>query len=187
MDLGNHTWSHADFNRLSVEEFEQEVEKGEPTIQRLMRDAGKKLTWFRFPMNHTGAVPAKRDAIAKYLTDRGYKTVASTIENEDYEFERAFRLMLAAHDGSAAKKLRADYLQYTAIEIDYYAALHRQLFGRETQHVMLLHANRLNAELIDDILRLFEARHYRFVSLAEAQADPAFLTPDTFATKFGPM
>jgi len=187
MDLGNHTWSHADFNPLSVEEFEQEIEKGEPTIQRLMRDAGKKLTWFRFPMNHTGGEAAKHDAIARYLSHRGYKAAASTIENEDYEFERAYRAMLAAHDASAARKLRAEYLRYTVTEIDYYAALHRQIFGRETAHVMLLHANRLNAGLIEDILDLFEARHYRFVTLAEAQSDPAFLTPDTFMTKFGPM
>jgi peptidoglycan/xylan/chitin deacetylase (PgdA/CDA1 family) len=187
MDLGNHTYSHADVDGVSLEEFEREIERGEATVRRLMREAGKKLTYFRFPMNHTGGIAARREAIAEYLARRGYKTAASTIENEDYEFERAFRLMLATHDVSAAKKLRADYLQYTAAEIDYYAALHRQIFGRETAHVMLLHANRLNAELIGDILRMFEARHYRFVSLAEAQADPAFLTPDTFATKFGPM
>ena len=90
-------------------------------------------------------------------------------------------------DEQTAAKLRAAYLQYTAAEIDYYGALHRQLFGRPTAQVMLLHVNRLNAELLDDILRMFESRGYRFVTLAEAQADPAFATPETFVTKFGPM
>jgi peptidoglycan/xylan/chitin deacetylase (PgdA/CDA1 family) len=187
MDLGNHTYSHTDLDGVSVEEFETDIEKGEATIQPLMREAGKKLVYFRFPMNHTGAAPAKREAIARYLAGRGYKPAISTIENEDYEFERAFRVMLSRRDAGQAKKLRAAYLRYTASEIDHYTALHRQVFGRETAHVMLLHANRLNAELLDDVLRLFEARKYRFVSLADAQADPAFLTPDTFVTKFGPM
>jgi len=187
MELGNHTWSHADFNSMSLVEFEREVEKGEGSIGPLMRKAGKKLAWFRFPMNHTGDVQPKRDAAAKYLARRGYTVATSTIENEDFEFERAFRLMLRAEDSKAAERLRAEYLRYTASEIDYYTDLHRRLFGRETAHVMILHANRLNAALMDEILQLFEARRYRFVTLAEAQADPAFQTPDTFVTKFGPM
>src|SRR6266404_6398737 len=154
MDLGNHTYSHADLDGVPVEEFETEIEKGEASIQPLMREAGKKLVYFRFPMNHTGGVPAKREAIARFLAGRGYKAAISTIENEDYEFERAFRVMLTRGDTGKAKRLRAEYLRYTASEIEYYAALHRQVFGRETAHVMLLHANRLNAELLDDVLRL---------------------------------
>jgi hypothetical protein len=39
-------------------------------------------------------------------------------------------------------------------EIDYYAVLHRQVFGREIPQVMLLHANRLNAAVLEDVLRL---------------------------------
>jgi polysaccharide deacetylase len=59
-------------------------------------------------------------------------------------------------------------------------------FGRETSHVMLLHANRLNADALDDILRVLEERQFRFVRLSEAQSDPAYQTPDAL-TKFGPM
>ena len=187
MELGNHTYSHRDFNAMSVEDFEREVEAGEASIAGLMRGAGRRLAWFRFPMNHTGDTASKREAAARYLARRGYRVATCTIENEDYEFERAFRSALAAGDAKAAEKLRAEYLRYTAAEIDYYADLHRRLFGRETAQVMLLHANRLNAALAEEILRLFEARGYRFVSLAEAQADPAFRTPETVATKFGPM
>jgi peptidoglycan/xylan/chitin deacetylase (PgdA/CDA1 family) len=186
MELGNHAYSHKDFNSLSLSEFEREVERGEASIAPLMRKGGKKLAWFRFPMNHTGDTLPKHDGAARYLEERGYQIATCTIENEDYEFERAFRAMLRARDLQAAEKLRAEYLRYTAEEIDYYTALHGRLFGRETAQVMLLHANRLNAALTDNILRLFEARNYRFVSLAEAQADPAFRTPEP-ATKSGQM
>jgi peptidoglycan/xylan/chitin deacetylase (PgdA/CDA1 family) len=187
MELGNHTYSHADFNALSVSEFEREVEEGEASIAPLVRKAGKDLLWFRFPMNHTGDTESKREAGARYLAKRGYRVATCTIENEDFEFERAFRQMLAAKDAGAAERLRAEYLRYTAAEIDYYAELHKSLFGRETAQVMILHVNRLNAALAEEILRLFEARHYRFVSLAEAQADSAFKSPDPFVTRFGPM
>src|SRR5262249_7383381 len=36
MTLGNHTYSHPDFNSLTVEQFEQEIVKGEPVTQKLM-------------------------------------------------------------------------------------------------------------------------------------------------------
>jgi hypothetical protein len=68
---------------------------------------------------------------------------------------------------------------YTSAEIDYYATLSNQVFGYESPQVMLLHDNRLNADVIEQVLRLFEEKRYRFVSLDAAQADPAYRTPET--------
>ena len=52
---------------------------------------------------------------------------------------------------------------------------------------MLLHANRLNAATIEPLLGLFRSGGYRFVSLAQAQADQAYSFMPAVATKFGPM
>jgi len=52
---------------------------------------------------------------------------------------------------------------------------------------MLLHDNRLNGDVIEQILRIFEEKQYRFVPLETAQSDAAYQTPDTYITKFGPM
>ena len=51
-DLGNHTYSHLDINDLSPEQIEQEIVRGESTLGPLMKEAGKKPEFFRFPMNH---------------------------------------------------------------------------------------------------------------------------------------
>jgi hypothetical protein len=51
---------------------------------------------------------------------------------------------------------------------------------------MLLHANRLNAGLIDELLQIFEQKQYRFVTLDEAQSDPAYSTPEV-VSKYGQM
>ena len=95
--------------------------------------------------------------------------------------------MLAKHDRKAVQRLRSAYLDYTAREIEYYTRLHRQIFGHEIPHVMLLHASRLNADTIESILKLFERMQYRFVTLQQAQSDPAYQTPDTFISEHGPM
>ncbi len=76
---------------------------------------------------------------------------------------------------------------YTAAEIDWYSKLDQQVFGDNVPHVMLLHDSRLNADTIQEIIALFDKRGYRFVSLSEALQDPAYATPETYITKFGPM
>ena len=186
-DLGNHTFSHADLNNITFELFKQEVVKCETSIRPMLTEVGKTPRFIRFPFNHTGDTKEKHDSVAAFLKQRGYQVAASTIDNEDYLFNASYIQMLAKKDDAQAVKLRAEYLAYTAVEIDYYASLHKQIFGREIPQVMVLHANRLNADILEEILSLFEEKKYRFVSLEAAQSDPAYRVPDTFVTKFGPM
>ena len=186
-DLGNHTYSHPDINDLSPEEMEVEIARGESGFGQLMREVGKKPEFFRFPMNHTGDTKAKHDVIATFLSQRGYQLATCTIDNSDYLFNDAYVRILATHDDRAAQNLRLEYLAYTSVEIDYYAGLNKQVFGYEPPQVMLVHDNRLNADLIEQVLALFEKKQYRFVSLGVAQADAAYQTPDTYISKYGPM
>src|SRR3984893_11727305 len=186
-DLGNHTFSHADLNNITLEQFKQEVVTGEDSFRPMLAEVGKTPRFLRFPFNHSGDTKEKHDSVAAFLKQRGYEVAACTIDNEDYLFNAAYIQMLAKKDDARATKLRAEYLAYTATEIDYYASLHKQVFGREIPQVMLLHANRLNADVLDEILSVFERKQYRFVSLEAAQSDPAYRVPDTFVTKFGPM
>src|SRR5437588_1004647 len=186
-DLGNHTFSHADLHNITLEQFKQEVVTGEDSILSILAEVGKTPRFLRFPFNHTGDTKEKHDFAAAFLKQRGYEVAACTIDSQDYLFNATYIQMLAKKDDSAAFKLRAAYLAYTAVEIEYYASLHQKIFGREIPQVMLLHANRLNADVIDKILVIFEKKQYRFVSLEAAQSDPAYRVPDTFVTKFGLM
>ena len=186
-DLGNHTYSHPDINGLSPAQIEEEIVRGEVAIGPLMKEAGKKLAFFRFPMNHTGDTKEKHDALAAFLSRRGYRLATCTIDTSDYLFNDAYVRVLAKDDSETAAKLRAEYLAYTSTEIDYYAALNKQVFGYEPPQVMLLHDNRLNADVIEQLLQFFAEKQYRFVSLEVAQADAAYRTPETYITKFGPM
>jgi peptidoglycan-N-acetylglucosamine deacetylase len=186
-DLGNHTYSHADFDTSSVEDFEREIVRGETAIGPLLRSVSHKPNYFRFPYNHTGDTREKHDAIATFLAARGYRLAPCTIDNSDYEFNTTYVLAVERHDNEIAEKVRADYVAYTAVEIDWYSKLDKHVFGYEVPHVMLLHDNQLNADTVEAIITLFELRGYRFVTLTEALQDPAYRTPETYITKFGPM
>jgi peptidoglycan-N-acetylglucosamine deacetylase len=187
LDLGNHSYSHPDFNNLSIDQIKEEITKGEATFATLMKSAGKQPEFFRFPMNHAGDTNEKHDAIAAFITERGYHLATCTIDNSDYLFNVAYVKMLQTNDTASAQRLRAEYLAYTSTEIDYYASLNKQVFTYEPPQVMLLHDNPLNADTIQDVLKLFEEKGYKFVSLKTAQSDPAYKTPETCITKFGWM
>lgn len=88
---------------------------------------------------------------------------------------------------ATADRIRHEYISYSGTEIDFYAALNRRVLGYEPPEVMLLHDSLLNADAVEDILALFRSRGYHFVSLTEAQHDPAYSIPDTYITKYGPM
>jgi peptidoglycan/xylan/chitin deacetylase (PgdA/CDA1 family) len=178
LDLGNHSYSHPDFNQLSVDRIEDEIIKGEAAIRP---------RFFRFPFNHTGDTKDKHDRIAAFLARRGYRVATCTIENDDWVFNAAYVRMVARGDTTSAARVRAKYLAYTTAKIAYFASLSRQVLGYEQPQVMLLHANDLNAAMLESVLTLFEREHYRFVSLEAAQADPAYQIPDTVATPDGPM
>jgi len=186
-ELGNHTWSHADFNRLSLDEVEEEVVLGEASIRPVMARAGKALRYLRMPMNHTGDTAEKREGLEALAARHGYALAASTIDTSDYVFEAAYQRALDQSDTACAARIADAYVAFSALEIDYYAGLNARVLRRAPAEVALLHVNRINVDTLERLLDLYAARGYRFISLSEAQGDPAYGRPATYATRFGPM
>ena len=189
-DLGNHTFSHGISDNLTATEFESDIVAGEASFAPALARVGKSPRYFRFPQSHTGDNKEKHDAIAEFLIRRGYRVAPCTIDNEDVVYNNAYLRARFSKDKESATRIRAEYLVYTATEIDYYTGLHKQIFGREIPHIIALHVNRLNADVIDQLLELFEQKHYLFKTLDSVLSDPAYDTPDRFLSRYsksGPM
>jgi peptidoglycan/xylan/chitin deacetylase (PgdA/CDA1 family) len=186
-ELANHGANHKDANKLDLAGIEREVIDGEKTIGPMARKAGRSLRFFRFPFNHIGDTTEKQARAFAFLKARGYQLAASTIDTSDYIYNKAFTRAFYAGDKDMQTKVKKAYLEHTEKQIAYYADLNRQVLGYEPPAIMLLHVNRLNAETMDAQLTLFRKAGYRFISLAEAQADPVYAQPPGIATRFGPM
>ena len=186
-DLGNHSYAHPDFNDLTVQQFEDQIVRGEKTFVPLMKAAGRKPQFFRFPFNHTGNTQQKHDAVAAFLAQRGYRLAPCTIETSDWMFNTAYGHMLARGDIASAARLRAEYLAFTAAQVDYFERLNMQVAGYEPPQIMLIHDNQLNADVIEDLLSIFEKKQFRWISLDEAESDAIYRSPDSFITPYGPM
>ena len=187
LELGNHGHSHLDSNELDLVGIEREIAAGEETIRPMAAAVGRSVPFFRFPYNHVGDTEPKRQAIETLLAKHGYSLAASTIDTSDYLYNSAYERAFTADDKLMMAQIEKAYLDHTAVQIEYYGKLGRQVFGRDVPAIMLLHANRINAAVIDRLLGLFRSADYRFVSLAQAQSDPAYVTMPAFATKYGPM
>ena len=186
MVLGNHTYSHPDLNQLTVEQFETEITRGEVVTRQLMRSREPYQLYFRHPMTHTGDTREKKEAIEQFLSAHGYKVTPHTIENSDFIFNVGYAPALEKGDKALARRLREAYLDFTFAAAEFAEKISPQVFGREIPQVLLIHSNDINADSLDEMLQRFAARGYKFVSLDEAMADPAYQTKDTFVTKSGP-
>jgi peptidoglycan/xylan/chitin deacetylase (PgdA/CDA1 family) len=186
MTLGNHTYSHPDFNRLTVEQFEDEIAKGDVITRKLMEAHRPYQLYFRHPLTHTGDTKEKKEAIEKFLAARGYKVTPHTIENSDFIFNVGYVRGKLKKDEALVKSLREAYLELTSAATDIAEKISPQIFGREIPQILLIHSNEINADCLDEMLRHYEARGYRFITLDEAMADPAYRTRDTVVSNYGP-
>ena len=186
MMLGNHTWSHPDFNRLTVAQFQEEIEKGDVVTRELMKSRRPYQLYFRHPMTHTGDTLEKKEAIEKFLAARGYKITPHTIENSDFIFNVPYAQAMQKGDTALAKRVREAYLELTMATTEFAEKISPQIFNREIPQLLLLHSNDLNADCLDEILQRLTARGYKFVTLDKVMSDPAYKTKDTYVNKYGP-
>jgi peptidoglycan/xylan/chitin deacetylase (PgdA/CDA1 family) len=186
MILGNHTFSHPDFNKLTIQQFQDEIIKGEVVTRRLMESHQPYQLYFRHPQTHTGDTQAKKEAIEDFLAARGYKVTPHTIDNADYIFNVCYIRALRNKDEATAKRLREAYLNFTIAATEFAERFSPEIFAGEITQTLLVHANDITAECLDEMLRRLAARGYRFVTLDEAMNDPAYLTKDTLVSKHGP-
>ena len=180
LELGNHTYSHPSLNRVPREAYFEDILKGERLTRPLVEAHGGTWKWFRHPFLQTGRELETKHAAEAFLADHGYSVAPVTIDNAEWIFAKAYAFAIAKKDRRAQKKLANEYVAYMARKTDYWERSARALFDRDIPQVLLVHANRLNAEQFDRIAALLKKRGYRFVTLDAAVSDAAYLSPDTF-------
>jgi peptidoglycan/xylan/chitin deacetylase (PgdA/CDA1 family) len=184
-ELGNHTYSHVSANTVPVSVFESDIIKGERTIKELLAAQGKKPLWFRHPFLHVGRRISARDSIDNFLKQHGYRVAPVTIDNGEWIFSAAFDKAFSRGDTAAMHRWGKSYIEYMYRKLKYWEGFSQRLFGRNIQHVLLIHSNRLNSFYFHDLCRMIRSEGYSFISLDSALQDPAYQTPDTYTGGWG--
>ena len=169
--LGNHTYTHTGLNKQSVAQFEADIRKNEPTLAALENDAD--WQYLRYPYLWEGETLEKRHAVRAYLNDRGYKIAHVTLSFDDYLWNDPYARCAGRNDQAIAW-LEKSYLAAAAHDIDLARQTSQTLYHRDIPYVLLLHIGAFDARMFPQLIQLFRARGFTFVSLPEAQQDPAY-------------
>jgi peptidoglycan/xylan/chitin deacetylase (PgdA/CDA1 family) len=180
LELGNHGFSHRDLHETPLDVFEADVLKGESVIRALMNERAKTLRFFRHPFLHTGRDLDTRERVERFLAGHGYRVAPVTIDNDEYVFAAAYDRASVRGSADVMRQVSADYVPYMQAKFAFFERNAQELFGRDIRHILLLHANMLNADRFADLAAMLERRGYRFITLDRALEDPAYQSPDRF-------
>jgi peptidoglycan/xylan/chitin deacetylase (PgdA/CDA1 family) len=185
LELGNHTFSHPDYNKVSFKAFTEDLIKGEAVTRELLTEKVKTLKYFRHPFLHRGNTKVKADSLSNFLAERGYTVAPVTIDNDDYIFAVAYKRTLDKNDTQLAGRIGHDYVNYMESKVKYYEKQSNALFGRDIMQIQLIHASKLNADYVDSLAAMYRRNDYSFVSMDEALKDEAYKTEITAYGNWG--
>jgi peptidoglycan/xylan/chitin deacetylase (PgdA/CDA1 family) len=180
-ELGNHTYSHLSANNVPVDQFQDDIVKGEVVTRGILEQRGRQLVWLRYPYLHSGPTADTHQAIVDFLDKRKYRVAPVTVDYADYTFAGAYVRELRRGSIDVAEKIKHAYLDQVDVGFEYAERFSMELFGREIPQILLIHCNELNSVTLRDSIGRMRKRGYAFITLDEAMQDPAYERPDTFA------
>jgi peptidoglycan/xylan/chitin deacetylase (PgdA/CDA1 family) len=185
LDIGNHTYSHADYNAASFKEYTDDIIKGETIIKGLLERKGRRLKYFRHPFLHVGSTKLKADSLSEFLTQHGSTVAPVTIDTDDYLFAVAYRRARGKNDTLLIQRIGQDYLEYMEKKLLYDEQQAQKLFARNIPQILLVHASWLNAEFMDSLASRYRSHGYAFISMEKVIEDTVYQTEITTFDKRG--
>jgi peptidoglycan/xylan/chitin deacetylase (PgdA/CDA1 family) len=181
--LGNHTYAHLSLNDSTVEEFDRNIAANEPVLKSLMGRGD--WHWFRYPFLWEGDTLEKRHEVRQYLRDHKYHVAQVTLDFEDYLWNAPYARCAQNSDAASIEWLKSSYMNTAA----QYVALDRQMaklvYGREIRHVLVVHLGGFETVMLPQLLAFLKEQGFTFVTLPEAQKDPAYQSDPDVPLKEG--
>jgi peptidoglycan/xylan/chitin deacetylase (PgdA/CDA1 family) len=174
-DLGNHSRSHLNINKVPLEQYTADILLGEPVLRAALEARGKKLEFYRHPFLFTGPTPEVKRQLQQFLDAHGYRVAPVTLDDSDWEFAALYT------QPQYTQRVRRAYIPYMESIVAFFERRAMEVVGRDIPQILLIHASQLNADLMPDLLAMFRRRGYTFVSLREALTDDAYRLPEEYA------
>jgi peptidoglycan/xylan/chitin deacetylase (PgdA/CDA1 family) len=185
MELGNHTYSHPNLFVTPTEQYIHDIKRGSVITAKLLEQSGSRLKFFRHPFLNTGSSSKAKAEVDQFLEAEGYIVAPVTIDNSEWIYADAYDVALKRYDLALAATIAESYILYMQSVFDFYEHLSHDIFGREPAQILLIHANKLNADSITELIKMIHGRGYDFISLQEALDDPAYLSVDDYIGEAG--
>jgi hypothetical protein len=131
--------------------------------------------------------PGRQAASGRVSGPPPHRVAPVTFVNQDWVFSEPYDDAITRMDEPAKAHIRAAYLDYTARMVDWYRASAQSVFGRDIALIALLHASRLNADCVDDLIALLRAKGLATVSLERPCATRPIARPTPMRARRAPI
>lgn len=169
--LGNHTYSHMNLDgAASLDAWQDDVVLGEPDVASRMK--GADWHYLRYPFLVAGG--ARHDPALAFLKGRGYKIADVSLSFSDWAYTDTYARCVAKGDAQAIAAMKSYYLKSVDQEIALMKTQSKQVYGRIIPQVLLTHMGGWSAVTLPDVLARLDAAGAHYVTLAQAQSDPAY-------------
>lgn len=185
LNLGNHSFSHKSLHTTPLQEYENDFLKCDSIIRPVITGNGGTLKYYRYPYLQTGKDIKLKNSFEDFLKVNKYNNAPVTIDNSDWIFARAYEKAFLAKDSVMMRSVADTFTVYLRNYFLYYEEQSNKIFGRNIKHILLLHANILNADNLQKVITMLKGLNYKFISMDEALTDSAYTHYDTFAKNGG--
>jgi len=185
MELGNHTYAHVSFWNTPLEEYQRQVLLGERVTRPLLAERGQTPRYFRHTYLNTGPDLRTKEAFERFLAEHGYQVAPVTVDNLDVTYALAYDKAYQQGDSVLMRRVGGAYIEHMRDSFAFSEAQSLRVLDREPAQVLMLHANALNADYLDELVAMLKRRGYGFVSTEVALRDPAYRSRDTYTGREG--
>lgn len=171
--IGNHTYSHRDYNAptANIAEYQQDILRA----HELLKEFPRFRKYFRFPMLKEGDTAAKRDSMRAFFAQHGYRNGHVTIDNSDWAIDQRLTARMKKDPAADVKPYRDFYMEHMWARSEYYHSLAQRVLGRQVKHTVLIHFNLLNGLFLNDLIAMYKSKGWEPIDAEEAFTDPVFL------------
>ncbi len=164
--IANHTYSHLNLNQTSAQRYIADIRKADHALSAYLSHP----KYFRYPFLIQGR-GAKKQQVKAFLAGQDYRIAPVTVDSQDYRFNMDLLAIPWRQRKSHIGEIKQQYLDFIGSQTQKAEALAEQRVHRPVKHILLLHMNLLNVYAMEDIIKFYQKRGYRFITLNEAMQD----------------
>jgi peptidoglycan/xylan/chitin deacetylase (PgdA/CDA1 family) len=128
-EIGNHTFSHPDLNKIPLAEYQADILRSEPAIRTAR--GGSQSRYFRHPFLHTGPTEETKRGLADFLKEHNYLPAPVTIDTADWMFASVYL------SSPEPDHVRDEYIRYMDSHASFFENRTLEVVGRPIPQILL--------------------------------------------------
>lgn len=180
--IGSLTFKGRSLKKGTAQEFLDTLSRNEQEFAPLWSKFQRKRKYFRYPTLKLGLDTQRAREIRGFLKQNGFTEVPATIDARGDYFSQPYCAALARGDKVCANFIAATFKSMLLENTQKARAAAQKITGRDVKQILIVQANQLTSDLLDELLRWYKAMGVRFISIDEALVDPFYATEDVTNT-----